>query len=147
MKTLILFVAAVLFGGCVEKIDIEKEKELLLKTDFEFAQKSKELGAAEAFYLYMDQNGIQFPASSDPITGNSAIRDAMKPDNDYQLNWEPQFAEVAKSGDMGWTWGKYTITTNGGLKTRNGKYLNVWVKQKDGNWKVRADIGNVQPDN
>ena len=58
-------------------------------------------------------------------------------------------ASVSASGDMGWTWGIYVMTVreaDGTVRTSHGKYLNVWEKQPDGEWKVVADIGNESPE-
>jgi len=30
--------------------------------------------------------------------------------------------------------------------TSHGKYLNVWLRQSDGTWKVRVDMGNKNPE-
>jgi ketosteroid isomerase-like protein len=45
---------------------------------------------------------------------------------------------------MGWTWGQYQVLAEGETIS-TGKYLNVWTRQADGRWKVRADIGNQRP--
>ncbi len=65
-----------------------------------------------------------------------------------QMAWEPQKGEVAQSGDLGYTWGKYTVETkdkDGKPVKSHGKYLNVWKKQANGSWKVVVDIGNKSP--
>jgi ketosteroid isomerase-like protein len=67
----------------------------------------------------------------------------------YVLDWSPKYAEVAKSGDMGYTWGTYNLAykdENGEEQKSYGKYLNVWKKQTDGKWKVAVDMGNDSPD-
>jgi ketosteroid isomerase-like protein len=55
---------------------------------------------------------------------------------------------VAKSGELGWTWGTYELHTkdaDGKPVIRYGKYVNVWRKQKNGEWKVIVDLGNPSP--
>jgi ketosteroid isomerase-like protein len=47
------------------------------------------------------------------------------------------------SGDLGYTWGHYKITTDG--ETKHGKYMTVWHRESDGTWKVIADMGNADP--
>ncbi len=64
------------------------------------------------------------------------------------LSWEPKKAEVAKSGELGWTWGTFELHTKdaeGKPVVRYGKYVNIWRKQKDGAWKVILDMGNASP--
>jgi len=49
---------------------------------------------------------------------------------------------------MGWTWGKYVLSFNdedGVEQKRYGKYLNIWTRQEDGQWKVAVDMGNSSP--
>jgi ketosteroid isomerase-like protein len=46
---------------------------------------------------------------------------------------------------MGWTWGRYTATSpgeNGEMVSSHGKYLNIWIKDDEGNWRVLVDMGN-----
>jgi ketosteroid isomerase-like protein len=133
--------------GCQTKIDVEKENAQLLQTDIEFSKKSVEVGAAEAFKLYLADSAIELPAGGEPVMGGDSIFSEMKGGH-YVLQWEPRKAEVSTSGDLGYTWGTYTLTTEdkaGQKKTSYGKYLDVWKKQSDGSWKVLIDIGNQSP--
>jgi ketosteroid isomerase-like protein len=46
---------------------------------------------------------------------------------------------------MGYTWGIYSLSVqddSGEIHTQNGKYLNVWKKDSQGNWRVIVDMGN-----
>jgi ketosteroid isomerase-like protein len=69
-------------------------------------------------------------------------------DADFELKWEPQSAEVSGSGDMGYTWGFYTLSAKQyGYKilVRRGKYLNIWKKDDQNQWRVMVDMGNHNP--
>jgi len=124
------------------------EKERLLDTDRQFAAMSFEKGAAEAFYHYLaeDAMGLNGPH---PIVGRDKLYESMKEGQDsYTLAWDPQRAEVSQSADMGWSWGTYVLSTlddSGEEKKSYGKYLNVWQRQSDGEWKVVVDIGTPSP--
>ena len=154
MKTLSVGVGLVLASffmlGCQSGLDQEKEQSRLLQTDIEFSKKSVEVGAAEAFNQYLASDAVELPAQADPITGRDSIHSHMKASGGkYVLQWEPKKAEVSKSGDLGYTWGTYSITSEdekGQKKTSYGKYLNIWKKQNDGLWKVLIDIGNQSPE-
>ena len=54
--------------------------------------------------------------------------------------------EVFGSGDLVYEVGTYTMTYIPANSTEpvtdNGKYLDIWQKQADGSWKVKADIWN-----
>lgn len=134
--------------GCNKKeVDVKQEEEKLLQADREFAAYSKENGAAAAFREFLAEDALQFSAQRDVIVGNMNVYEIMKEgDEGYDLLWEPQFAQSAESGDLGWTWGYYDLHIKESGDMRYGKYVNVWRKDKNGNWKVAADIGNPGPD-
>jgi ketosteroid isomerase-like protein len=88
-------------------------------------------------------------ASNAPIaTGHDAIRKVFA--EFFQLpgfkaEWHPTNVEVAKSGELGYTSGTYTLSFNdpsGNPINDRGKYVTVWRKRKDGAWKVVRDIFN-----
>jgi len=61
------------------------------------------------------------------------------------ISWVPDRIQVAKSGELGFTSGKYQMTFNdpaGKQMSDKGKYVTVWKKQSDGSWKVLLDIFN-----
>jgi ketosteroid isomerase-like protein len=61
------------------------------------------------------------------------------------ITWQSTRVQLDKSGDMGWVSGTYALTmndANGKPINDRGKYLEVWEKQTDGNWKCRADMWN-----
>jgi ketosteroid isomerase-like protein len=62
---------------------------------------------------------------------------------------DSQFSEAARSGDLGYTWGTYTIaparrvTARGRGTTLNievGFYVRVWVRERNGQWMVALDV-------
>ena len=149
MKYFFTFLLLVFVSACNKTIDTQKEGEILIQTDREFALLSLESGAAEAFNQYLTDNALQLPATRNPIQGRDNIYDNMKGNQDkYTLDWSPQYAEVSNSGELGYTWGTYTLTftsETGEEQKSYGKYLNVWKKQMDGSWKVAVDMGNESP--
>ncbi len=137
----------IIFEYSSAQVDVKPEWKKLLDTDIEFARASVKKGPSAAFYLYLADNAMQLPEGSLPIYGKTAIYETMKGDH-YDLLWTPVKAEVANSGELGWTWGKYIVTVreaDGNTTTSYGKYLNIWRKQPDGKWKVIVDMGNESP--
>jgi ketosteroid isomerase-like protein len=52
---------------------------------------------------------------------------------------------VARSGDLGYTWGFYESrwrSEDGREQVTRGKYTSVWRRQADGAWKAVLDMGN-----
>jgi ketosteroid isomerase-like protein len=61
------------------------------------------------------------------------------------ISWRPTKVEVARSGDIAYSFGAYEFTANdahGKPITENGKYVEIWKKQADGSWKCAVDIWN-----
>lgn len=129
---------------------MDTEQRRLLNTDRQFATMSVEKGAAEAFRQFLAEDAMAMSPGQHPVYGLEKIHAAMlKGDEDQQLTWEPQRAEVSNSEDMGWTWGEYVFRFTdeaGEEQTHYGKYLNIWRRQEDGQWKVVVDMGNSSPE-
>lgn len=79
--------------------------------------------------------------------GPEGVRRALLPiyaDTTFSVTWDPNYAEVAASGDLGYTVGRYErrAVVDGEAVVDSGTYLTVWTRQPNGTWKVKADIGN-----
>jgi ketosteroid isomerase-like protein len=60
------------------------------------------------------------------------------------VRWEPLRVQVAKSGEIGYTSGSYTLSYTGAegkTVSDRGKYLEVW-KKVNGTWKCSSDAYN-----
>lgn len=90
---------------------------------------------------FLDNDGVLLRPGHLPIVGADAI-DFLSSINDssVSLTWKPTGADVAQSGDMGYTYGVYSMTINDSL--HKGTYVTVWKKQAGGGWKVCLDSGN-----
>jgi ketosteroid isomerase-like protein len=61
------------------------------------------------------------------------------------ISWQATHVEVAKSGEMAFTSGEYQLsfaTPDGKTVKDHGKYVTVWHRGKDGEWRVLRDIFN-----
>ena len=149
MKFLIFLSILIFQFGCNQYVDTVNEKEKLLQADKDFSETSLKLGAAEAFNQYLTEDALELPSGKNAVQGRENIYDMMKENqDDYKLEWTPQYAEVAKSGELGYTWGTYILSykdEKGEEQKSYGKYLNIWKKQTDGSWKVAVDMGNSSP--
>lgn len=124
---------------------LELAADQLLQTDRDFAARSLEAGAAQAFAQYFDAQGLQLSGNGE-ATGPENVRLAMASGPPLILSWEPRYAEVFAPGFWGWTWGDWQAHEPGagGRRVAQGRYVNLWKKQADGSWKVRLDIGSPQ---
>jgi uncharacterized protein (TIGR02246 family) len=95
---------------------------------------------------YTDDAILMVPGT--PATsGKEAIRTAFKPmvaDPALSLKFHATRVEVAKSGDLAFSQGAYTMTVTDPntrqLINDHGTYVTTWRKQPDGTWKAVADI-------
>jgi ketosteroid isomerase-like protein len=146
MHAIFAALLAIMLSACaLAPVDHAAANAALLAADQAFAAKSAASTPGEAFYAFVAEDGIQLPPVGDPVIGREAIRKAVSEGSPTALRWQPRFAEVSKSEDLGWTWGDWQALEPGanGRRLAYGRYVNVWKKQPDGSWKVRLDMGNV----
>lgn len=118
-------------------------KTALMDADKAFSQMSETKGMKNAFIDYIDSNGVLLRPNHLPIVGANAIDYLIQEnDSDYVLTWEPQYAEAAISGELGYTYGVYELHLKSKDTSIYGSYISIWKKQKDGKWKFVLDSGN-----
>jgi uncharacterized protein (TIGR02246 family) len=113
----------------------------------QLAQKDKDLDKIAMFWA--DDASLMVPNIAN-LKGNAAIKGFLKEmvsDPNFSLKFAADTVEVAKSGDLAYTQGTYTMTmTDPKTKkavTEKGKYTTVFKKQADGSWRAAADINNA----
>jgi ketosteroid isomerase-like protein len=100
-------------------------------------------GMKKAYIEYIDSNGVLLRPENMPIIGANAIDYLIQQDDTgFQLSWEPRHAEVANSGELGFTYGIYAMRPKDKDTVIYGTYTSIWRKQKDGKWKLALDSGN-----
>jgi ketosteroid isomerase-like protein len=138
-------------GGCATDgihRDPAQPADALFKADRDFALYAQQHGVANAFREFAAPEALQLPMGEAPIHGRAAIFRAMSDFPPGELRWRPVGADLARSGDLGYTWGTYEFRPRGAggqSETRHGKYVTVWKKQRDGSWKFVVDTGNASP--
>ena len=97
---------------------------------------------------YSTDASLMFPNS--PILLGEDLRAAIKAlaaDPNFSIRFTTDKAEVAKSGEVGYTRGTYTMTmsdpnTRKPLREK-GEYVTIYARQADGSWKMIEDINNA----
>jgi len=120
--------------------------DLLRKLEADFAKAVAERGH-DAFVSYFAEDGVELEDGGGVKTKADMLQEAAWT-ADLSLTWAPVKAEMAGSGDMGYTYGNYVLRSKdkgGKIVARYGKYTSIWKKQKDGSWKVALDMGNSSP--
>jgi uncharacterized protein (TIGR02246 family) len=148
------FALAVILVGCnqappppapdTHDADVKAIRDLETATVQAFAAKDVDKLAA----FYADDASVLFP-DAPVINGIAAIKTAFKPffaDKNFTNTFASDKVDVAKSGDLGYSQGAYTMTFKDPktkkVLTVKGKYVTVFQKQADGGWKAVADIFN-----
>jgi len=145
LTALIAIISIALFSSCGLKTDIVKEKQAIIAADKTFSSLSEKNGVHKAFIQTIDSSCILLRANHKPIVGTNAIIELYKKgdDSQYSLVWTPLSAEVAASGDMGFTFGTYELNfKKENTKPQKGTYVSIWKKNPDGKWKLWLDTGN-----
>jgi len=137
MKVLLLLAAPLLFAA---------PEDALIQADKNFDVATAARGA-DGFLSFFAVDATVLGKNGPPITGTAALRDVFREtwaQPGYSLHWTPLKAELARSGEIGYTYGTYERkrVVNGQGVTETGKYVTVWKKQRDGSWKVILDMGN-----
>ncbi|MGC2768796.1 MAG: nuclear transport factor 2 family protein [Candidatus Acidiferrum sp.] len=126
-----------------------KAAESLLNADRALAAESHAIGFVAAYAKAMAPDARKLDGGEQPVIGRDSILALMaRYPAGFSIDWTPEEAVVAESGELGFTWGRYVASvhdSNGKLVVQHGKYLDVWQRQSDGVWRWIADIGNGNP--
>ncbi len=122
----------------------EKAKKEIQQAEKDFEKMAAEKGIAEAFWYFADSSAVIRGANDSLIRGKEGIRNFFSADRfqTASVKWSPDFTDAAESGDMGYTYGKYTWLSKdstGKVSESRGVFHTVWKKQKDGSWKFVWD--------
>jgi len=136
---------AALLAGCIRP-DAERLKADLIASDKAFSASSVSKGPKAAFLAAIARD---CKLLNDSRLGPDAVNNVfIQYPASVSLTWEPAFADVSASGELGYTWGRYVLTIPVGKLgapplIRRGTYVTVWRRQLGGSWKVVLAGGNL----
>lgn len=126
--------------------DVQALKDNEAQWNRDFASKDAEKLASH----YADEAVLMSPGVPSSV-GKDDIRKAltaMVSDPALSLKFHAAKVEVAKSGDLGFTQGSYTMTMTDPSSKKvindHGSYVTTYRKQADGSWKAVADIASSE---
>jgi ketosteroid isomerase-like protein len=154
MKTgmLVTAVALLLIAGTAvspaQTSNPNPDEQSIRKQDKEWsaAAGSKDVDKTASFYT---DDASAFPFNAPIATGKEQIRQFwahLISLPGFALTFAPTKIEVAKSGDLAYDIGTFELKANdaqGNSTTTPGKYVVIWKKQPDKQWKAIADIFNT----
>ena len=150
MRRLGLFLVALLVfatGGCAPTADVEADEAAIRDMASAWVDAANAKDVERMVSGYTDDASLFRP--NVPIAnGKEAIRKVLS-----KLTETPGLSEsnqvtkveVSRMGDLAYSFGTYESTWNdpeGNPVTKRGKWVAVYKKQADGQWKQVADIGN-----
>jgi ketosteroid isomerase-like protein len=111
----------------------------VISSEQAFAAYSRDYNTKDAFLKFMDSTGLVFN-NGEP---KNAIADwSARRAGPAKLLWEPTFAGIAASGDIGFTTGPWQLKkTMQDTAVAAGMFTSVWRKTAHGDWKNIVDMG------
>jgi len=110
---------------------------------------ARENGMAVTVETFFAEDAIQLDDGKDMIDDGirAIMRDHLNIPEGLSVSWVPLGGGVSESGDLGYTWGRWSnvlYDENNNMIDTYGKYVTIWKKQEDGSWKVAVDIWNSE---
>ncbi|WP_207514692.1 hypothetical protein [Longitalea luteola] len=104
-----------------------------------FAQMAIDSGAKKAFLHFLDSNSLLFHRGQ--AHAGLPFWSSL-PEKGPLIYWKPVYTGMAISGDIGFSTGPFEGKNSpAGPVLESGNYNSIWVKNKQGEWKVLIDIG------
>jgi ketosteroid isomerase-like protein len=141
---LLIICAFAIFASC-NNVDVIKYEQEIMDADRAFSDYSIAHGQIAAFIEYAAPDVVLIKPNMYPIVGHEKLiaHYQGKADTSYVLTWEPKFARVAKSGELGYTYGYWELWLKAQPENiSKGTYATVWQRQRNGEWKFVLDLGN-----
>ena len=132
-------------GGDVSfESDTQIPKQEIAKAEKDFEKMAAEKGVPEAFAFYADENATIRRENDTLVTGRENIRKYYEQPSrkNAKVSWTADHIDASGSGDMGYTYGKYSwqsTDSTGKTNEFKGIFSTVWKKQGDGSWKYVWD--------
>lgn len=119
----------------------------MVNTEQAFSKMAEEQNTRDAFMTFIADDGLLFRPGA--VNGKKWMNEHPVPPSDKKplLAWQPSFAGIAASGDMGFTTGPWEAKgdINDEKPSGYGHFVTVWKKQADGSWKFVVDLGISHP--
>jgi ketosteroid isomerase-like protein len=144
-SSLIFLLLLLAFSTACQTQATSTDEAALRKLDDEWSKAAGSRDVDKTISYYSD-DAVVMPPNIPTLTGKEPIRTLWKSmlgSPDFSGGWKATKVEVARSGDLAYVSGTYEFNEkddSGKPITDKGKYLEVWKKQADGNWKCVADM-------
>jgi ketosteroid isomerase-like protein len=141
-KLFILFLILVLFAFKPTPQDNpDKDLQQLRETAKNWAEAFNSKDAFKILYFYDLKASFEQDSSTNIIGSFLKSWEKYNTFPDYSLTWQIEDAGISKSRRFGYTTGPWQqqFTQHGKLIKSSGRYLTMWLKEKDGSWRILID--------
>lgn len=135
----ILMATIAVDGAAQKQTQRTENRQALVEMEHAFARAAATKGTRDAFLEFLADDGIIFQ----PGAVNGKKYWTERPARKGLLSWEPEFADISRAADLGYTTGPWEFRPNGpdDKPVAFGEYFTIWKKQNDGSWKAVLDRG------
>ncbi len=152
MKKLFPIVATLLvlaISGCAPQVDVEAEAAAIRElTDVEWME-AGQAKYVERLVSFHTDDALLIQPNAPLVAAQEAIHEVVSDlllNRSYKGSWETTKVEVARSGDLAYSYGPLETTVNDAegnpVTDTQQKWVAVWKKQPDGSWKCAVLISN-----
>ena len=129
-------------SDAVERVDLAAARSELLAVEQTFLSESASGGIGRAYATRLANEARVHRPGVMPVVGGTALADWASA-QDAKYRGEPLFADVARSGDLGYSWGSYE---RAGDTPDAGYFARVWKKDSAGRWRIVMDTVSPVPE-
>jgi ketosteroid isomerase-like protein len=121
--------------------DLGAGRSNILNIERELSSATMAQGALKAYPSYMADDVRLLHEGKFPFVGKQAARAALEA-KAGKMSWQPAMSDVARSVDLGYSYGSYDFKSTDGKSDENGYYVHIWKRQPDGKWKLVIEVLN-----
>lgn len=148
-STIFFFLVNIILFSCKRSGNSDNSKLVneLRDVEHSFSDSTEKYGFVRAALMFSAEDVIIFSDTDTAYTTIDSLRSRAAripkdaPPPPYKLSWTPDIVSVSASGDMGYSYGHYHLTTKDSATnetTKTGLYSSIW-KKINGKWKLVLD--------
>lgn len=123
----------------------QEQRSSLLVAEAKFLELIGHDGLQKALRATLDKEARIYRQKSQPVIGIDSIQTYFS-DKPYLSTWEALDGRVAEAGDLGYSYGSYTVRneTRPG-NDEKGYYLHAWRRDSSNRWRLVAEVTSPLP--